>query len=60
MAMTGGGPGRSTQSINHFVYQVAFRNLDLGYAAAVAWILVLGLGIFAYFYVRALYRQPGG
>jgi len=60
MAMTEGGPGRSTQSINHFVYQVAFRNLDLGYAAAVAWILVMGLGIFAYFYVRALYRQPGG
>jgi len=59
MAMTQGGPGRSTQSINHFVYQVAFRNLDFGYAAAVAWILVLGLGVFAYFYVRALYRQPG-
>lgn len=59
MVMTGGGPGRSTQSINHFIYQVAFRNLDLGYAAAVAWLLVLVLGVVAFLYVRALYRQPG-
>lgn len=59
MVMTGGGPGRSTQSINHFIYQVAFRNLDLGYAAAIAWLLVAALGVVAYFYVRAMYRQPG-
>ena len=59
MVMTGGDPGRSTQSINHFIYQVAFRNLDLGYASAVAWILVAVLGIVAFLYVRSLYRQPG-
>ncbi|HEX9115187.1 MAG TPA: sugar ABC transporter permease [Anaerolineae bacterium] len=59
MVMTGGGPGRATQSINHFIYQVAFQNLDLGYAAAVAWIFVAALGVVAYFYVRSLYRQPG-
>lgn len=59
MVMTGGGPGRSTQSINHFIYQVAFRNLDLGYAAAIAWLLVAALGVVAFFYVRAMYRQPG-
>lgn len=60
VVMTGGGPGRSTQSINHFIYQVAFRNLDLGYAAAIAWLLVAVLGVVAFFYIRALYRQPGG
>lgn len=59
VAMTGGGPGRSTVTINFFIYQVAFRNLDMGYAAAIAWILVAVLGVLAFFYVRALYRQPG-
>lgn len=59
MVMTGGGPGRATQSINHFIYQVAFRNLDLGYASAVAWLFVGVLGLVAFFYVRSLYRQPG-
>lgn len=60
MVMTGGGPGRATQSINHFIYQVAFRNMDLGYASAVAWLFVGVLGIVAFLYVRSLYRQPGG
>ncbi len=59
VAMTGGGPGRSTQTINYFIYKVAFQNLDMGYAAALAWLLVAGLGFVAYFYVRALYRDPG-
>jgi multiple sugar transport system permease protein len=59
VAMTGGGPGRATQTINYYVYQTAFRNLNLGYSAALAYILVVGLAFFAYFYVRALYRDTG-
>ena len=57
VTMTGGGPGRATQTINHYIYQVAFgRSLDMGYASALAYILVIALSIFAYIYVRTLFR----
>ena len=59
VTMTGGGPGRSTQTLNYFVYLTAFRNLDMGYSAALAFILLTGLAIFAYFYVRTLSRPTG-
>jgi len=52
VTMTGGGPGRSTQTINFFIYQVGFRNLDMGYASALAVMLVLALSLFAFAYVR--------
>lgn len=55
VTMTGGGPGRATQTINYFIYQTAFgRSLDMGYASAIAYILVVLLSIFAFFYVKVL------
>ena len=59
VTMTGGGPGRSTQTLNFYVYLTAFRNLDMGYAAALAFILTAVLAIFSYFYVRALGKPTG-
>ncbi len=40
--MTGGGPGRSTESASLFVYRTAFTQFEFGYAAAMV-IVVLGL-----------------
>jgi multiple sugar transport system permease protein len=54
VTLTGGGPGRSTQTLNYYVYQIGFRNLDMGYASALAIILVLVLSLFAFGYVRLL------
>ncbi|WP_216320769.1 carbohydrate ABC transporter permease [Deinococcus aestuarii] len=54
--MTAGGPGDSTQTLYFYVYQVAFRNLDLGYASAVSYILVLIMALFSTLYVRKLLR----
>lgn len=54
VAMTGGGPGRATQTLNYYVYQIGFRNLDMGYASALATVLVIVLSIFAMLYVRTL------
>lgn len=51
--MTGGGPGRSTQTINYYIYQVGFRFLNQGYASALAVLLVLCLSFFAFLYVKA-------
>jgi multiple sugar transport system permease protein len=57
VTMTGGGPGRSTQTINYVIYQQGFTFLDMGYASAQAIILVVGLSIFAGVYVRLLMRE---
>jgi len=52
VTMTGGGPGRSTQVLNHYIYQLAFNNLDMGYAAAVAGILILFMIFVSAMYVK--------
>jgi len=57
VSMTGGGPGRATQTLNYYVYINGFRFLDMGYAAALSYILIIALSIFAVIYVRMLYRQ---
>ncbi len=41
---TGGGPGQATESLSLYVYQV-YRNGDLGYASAIAYILLIALVI---------------
>ena len=52
VTMTGGGPVRATQTINYYIHQVGFvRNLDIGYASALAYILVVILTVFAALYV---------
>jgi len=56
VTMTGGGPGDATQTLYYFIYKVAFRNLDMGYASAVSYILVIVMELFAFLYVRTLLR----
>lgn len=59
VTMTGGGPGRATQTLNYYVYINGFRFIDMGYASALAYLLIIALTIFAIFYVRALYGKEG-
>ena len=58
VTMTGGGPGDATQALNYFVYLNGFRFFDLGYASALGYLLMLMMFIAAFFYVRALMRDP--
>ena len=39
--MTGGGPAQATYFLPHYIWDNAFRYLRMGYACALAWILVL-------------------
>lgn len=41
--VTGGGPLNSTNILVHYIYQQAFAQFDLGYAAAAAIVLVVGV-----------------
>jgi len=39
--ITSGGPGNATLFYSLYLYRVAFRNLRMGYAAALAWVLFM-------------------
>lgn len=39
--MTGGGPGRATTVMAHYIYVAGFRYNKMGYAAAMSWVLLL-------------------
>ena len=39
--MTGGGPARSTYLLSMYVYDNAFVYLQMGYASAIAWIMLM-------------------
>jgi multiple sugar transport system permease protein len=41
MAMTQGGPGRSTNVLVYHIYKTAFQNYNFGYASAMSYILFL-------------------
>lgn len=45
--MTGGGPANSTQILATFIFTTAFRRLDLGYASAIAVILLILMMLYA-------------
>lgn len=52
-AMTGGGPGSSTQTLAIFTYLRAFKNNKLGYACACSLVLMLLGAIISIFYIRS-------
>jgi multiple sugar transport system permease protein len=52
--MTGGGPGTTTESLTLYAVQVGLRNLDLGYAATLAWALMALVIAFAVVYLNTL------
>jgi ABC-type sugar transport system permease subunit len=50
--MTGGGPGRATETLTYLIYKLSFRNLDLGYGAAISLyllFLIVGTTLLLYF-----------
>ena len=37
--MTEGGPAGSTTTLSYYIYNKMFLDLDMGYAAAISWVL---------------------
>ncbi|MEM9778217.1 MAG: sugar ABC transporter permease, partial [Chloroflexota bacterium] len=54
--MTAGGPGRSTEILNYYIYRIGFQIFDMGYASALSIILTLILLVLAYLYSRILIK----
>lgn len=44
--MTEGGPGTSTYTIGYYIYYAAFNKMRMGYAASMAWVLLVIIMIF--------------
>jgi len=53
-AITGGGPGRSTEVVNYYIFKVGLKYFDIGYAAAMSNLLLIIIVIMSALYLRAL------
>jgi multiple sugar transport system permease protein len=51
-ARTGGGPLRATEALNFFIYRIAFKNLDIGYACALTITLLIMISLLSLGLVR--------
>jgi multiple sugar transport system permease protein len=61
--LTGGGPGTLTELVSIYAYRVNFRNWDLGYGAAVAFMVYLVVLILCSIFYKAVYwsqNRPAG
>jgi len=56
-AITGGGPGTATETLGYYTYLVGFNSFELGYAAALSWVLVIILLIMATILLRTAGRR---
>ncbi len=57
VTMTGGGPGLETSTLAFFAYNKGFRDYDMGYAAAVAYVLTAILFGLSFYYMRFLFKK---
>lgn len=56
-AMTGGGPGYSTETISLYIFREGFRYFNLGYAAAASVVMVLLVLMIGIFYARRMWKE---
>jgi len=56
-AATGGGPGSATEILNLYAYRTSFSELNLGYGAALAIVLMSITLVISYFMFRLRRRR---
>jgi multiple sugar transport system permease protein len=52
--ITRGGPELSTRTLVQYIYDTAFNNYRMGYAAAISWLLFLVIAVFSVFQFRLM------
>ncbi|MGI9422712.1 MAG: carbohydrate ABC transporter permease [Hyphomicrobiaceae bacterium] len=55
--LTNGGPGTATQTLAHYAYFNGFKYYDMGYAAAVAWLMVIPMVFLTWAYTHYVFRE---
>ena len=58
-ALTGGGPGYSSQTLSYYVYLKGFRRFELGEAASVSWIMLIIIYVVCFLLVKILKPKAG-
>lgn len=57
LSLTGGGPGRATEVLSLYAYNLVFRNFDLANGSVIA-VVLLGISVvFTFFYIRLLPKE---
>jgi multiple sugar transport system permease protein len=54
--LTRGGPLRTTETLAYYIYKVSMLDGRLAYGAAISSVMLIGLIVFAFTYLRALSR----
>jgi len=55
--LTNGGPGAATQTLSHYVYFNGLKYANIGYSAAVAWLMVIPMLMLTYAYTRLVFAK---
>jgi multiple sugar transport system permease protein len=55
--MTRGGPGEATTVYNFYLYQQGFRDFEMGYAAAMTWLLFVVIAVLTLIQFRVLGKR---
>ena len=55
--LTNGGPGAATQTLSHYVYFNGLKYGQIGYSAAVAWLMVIPMIFLTYAYAKLVFMR---
>ena len=55
--LTNGGPGTATQTLSHYVYFNGMKYGQIGYSAAVAWMMVIPMILLTFLYARFVFKK---
>ena len=58
--LTNGGPGTSTETLSFYTYKWGFKFFQMGYAAALSFVMLIAVTIFANILILATARNRGG
>ena len=55
--LTNGGPGTATQTLSHYIYFNGMKYGQIGYAASVAWLMVIPMIALTYAYAKFVFQK---
>ena len=55
--LTNGGPGTATQTLSHYIYFNGMKYGQIGYAASVAWLMVIPMIFLTYAYAKFVFNK---
>lgn len=55
--LTQGGPGHATQTLVYYAYLNGFKYYDMGFAAAVSWLMVIPMLGLTFLYIKFVFRR---